>query len=250
MGKKPTLSVVIPALNEEGNLRDTVSAVYQAMGQMFDAYEMLIFDDGSTDNTGQIAEVLAREDKNIKVIHNPRTMGFGYNIRAGIERAKYEYVTMVPGDNEIPRVSIERLFRHTGPADIVVSYFTNQEIRPFHRQIVSRLYTTALNVIFGLDMKYYNGPFVCRRAVIQKVPVTTGGFAYLASNLIRILKMGHSFIEVGIPLGERRHGSSKAITPFNVIVVVKTILFLFLEIHVWDRDKFGSRPKRVLGQLI
>ncbi|HHT9131917.1 MAG TPA: glycosyltransferase family 2 protein [Candidatus Tripitaka californicus] len=247
--KKPSLSVVIPALNEEGNLENTVRAVYQAMDQRFSAYEILIFNDGSADTTGRIAETLATKDSNVKVIHNPRTMGFGYNIRAGIERARHEYVTMVPGDNEIPAGSIEQLFKHTGPADIVVSYFTNQEIRPFHRQIVSRLYTTALNLIFGLDMKYYNGPFVYRCTAVQRIPVTTGGFAYLASNLIRMLKMGHSFIEVGIPLEERKHGSSKAITVFNSIVVAKTIFLLFLEIYVWERGKFRNKPRRIVGQL-
>lgn len=249
MEKKPTLSVVVPALNEEGNLRHTIKSVHQAMGQKFDAYEILIFDDGSTDKTGRIAEELSKEDKNIAVIHNPRTMGFGYNICAGIERAKYEYVTMVPGDNEIPIDSIEQLFRHTGRADIVVSYFTNQGIRPLHRQIVSRIYTTALNLIFGLNMKYYNGPFVYRRTVAQKIPVTTGGFAYLASNLIRMVKMGYSFVEVGIRLGERKHGTSKAITPLNSVVVAKTILLLFLEIHLWEREKFGNKPEQVPGRL-
>lgn len=246
MVEKPSLSVVIPALNEEGNLEDAVKSVYQAMGQRFSAYEILIFNDGSTDATGRIAETLAARDSNIKVIHNPRTMGFGYNIHAGMEMVRYEYVTMVPGDNEIPAGSIEQLFKHTGPADIVVSYFTNQEIRPFYRQILSILYTTGLNLLFGLDMRYYNGPFVYRREVVKKIPVTTGGFAYLSSNLIRMLKMGHSFIEVGIPLGERKHGTSKAVTVSNTIVVVKTIFLLFLEIYVWRRDKFGNKPRRVV----
>ncbi|OHB89215.1 MAG: hypothetical protein A3E19_03255 [Planctomycetes bacterium RIFCSPHIGHO2_12_FULL_52_36] len=249
MDKKPSLSVIIPALNEEGSLESTVKAVYQAMGQRFSAHEILIFDDGSTDATGRIAETLAARDGNIKVIHNPRNMGFGYNIRAGIERARHEYVTMVPGDNEIPVGSIEQLFKHTGLADLVVSYFTNQEIRPFHRQIVSYLYTTTLNLLFGLDMKYFNGPFVYRRTAVQRIPVTTGGFAYLSSNLVRMLKMGHSFMEVGVLLEERKHGSSKAMTVFNSIVVVKTIFLLFLEIHVWERGKFRNKPRRVMGQL-
>jgi glycosyltransferase involved in cell wall biosynthesis len=249
MHEKPTLSVVVPALNEEKNLQEAVKAVYQAMGKKFDAYEILIFNDASTDDTGRIAEGLATQDENIKVIHNPKTMGFGYNIRAGIELARHEYVIMVPGDNEIPTDSIEQLFRHTGTADVVVSYFTNQEIRPLKRQIVSRLYTTILNLLFGLNLRYYNGPCVYRRTVVLKIPPMTGGFAYLASTLIRILKMGHSFVEVGILLGERRHGSSKAITLYNSLVVAKTILLLFLEIYFRKPEKFNNQPKRVERQL-
>ncbi len=248
MVEKPSLSVIIPALDEEGNLEDAMKSVYQAMDQRFSAYEILIFNDGSTDATGRIAETLAARDGNVKVIHNPRTMGFGYNINAGIERARYEYVTMVPGDNEIPSNSIEQLFKHTGPADIVASYFTNQEIRPFYRQILSILYTTVLNLIFGLDMKYYNGPFVYKLEVVKKIPIATGGFAYLASNLVRMLKMGHSFIEVGIPLGKRKYGASKAVTVSNTIVVARTLFLLFLEIYVWERGKFRNKPRRVVEQ--
>lgn len=250
MDRKPSLSVVIPALNEEGNLENTVRAVYQAMGQRFSEYEILVFNDGSTDATGKIAEALATKDPNIKVVHNPKTMGFGYNIHEGIKRARCEYVTMVPGDNEIPVQSIEQMFRATGQSDLVITYFTNQEIRPLQRRLVSSLYVAILNLLFGLNLWYYNGPCVYRREVIQKIPMATGGFAYLSSTLIKMLKMGHSFVEIGIPLGERKHGSSKAITLFNTIVVAKTILLLFLEIYVWERGKFSSAPRRVAGQLV
>lgn len=241
--KKPTLSVVIPALNEEGNLRDTVTAVCQAMGQKFDAYEIIIFDDSSTDRTGQIAEELANEDNNIKVIHNPRTMGFGYNIHAGIEQARYEYVTMVPGDNEIPVQSIEKMFNAVGPADIVITYFTNQEIRATHRRLISRLYTTILNFAFGLNLKYYNGPCVYRREVIQRTPRSTNGFAYLSSTLIRMLKQGHDYVEVGVELGQRHSGSSKALSLLNVILVAKTILLLAFETNVRRSPSQQKRTK-------
>lgn len=120
-----SISVIIPALNEEGNLRNTVDSVYQAMGKKFDTYEILIFNDGSTDATGKIAEDLAEKDKNVKVIHNPKTRGFGYNISEGIKRAKCEYVTLVPGDNEVPAESTQKMFQAVGQADIVTTYFSN-----------------------------------------------------------------------------------------------------------------------------
>ncbi len=229
MEKRPSLSVVIPALNEEGNLENTVRAVYQAMGQKFGTYEILIFNDGSTDGTGRVADALAVKDPNIKVIHNSRTMGFGYNIREGIRRARHEYVTMVPGDNEVPVQSIEKMLQATGQSDIVITYFTNQEIRPLHRRLISRLYTAILNLLFGLNLSYYNGPCVYRTEMIQKVPATTDGFAYLSSTLIRMLKEGRSYVEVGVELGRRQYGSSKALSISNAIVVAKTILLLALE---------------------
>ena len=73
----PSLTVVIPALNEEGNVETGVSDILTALGDRFYSYEILIFDDGSTDATGAIADRLAAQNQNIKVIHHEKNRGLG-----------------------------------------------------------------------------------------------------------------------------------------------------------------------------
>src|SRR2546427_11519710 len=90
---KPTVSVIIPALNEQENLAGAVTTVMEAIGDRFRDYELLIFDDGSTDSTGMIADRLAFENQHIRVIHNLRNMGFGYNFNRGVGLARMEYIT-------------------------------------------------------------------------------------------------------------------------------------------------------------
>ena len=73
--KKPTLSVVVPAYNEEENLSKAVENLLSAVKNKCGDYEILIFNDCSKDKTGVIADKLASKNKKIKAIHNERNRG-------------------------------------------------------------------------------------------------------------------------------------------------------------------------------
>lgn len=228
---KPSISFIIPALNEEGNLALAVVEVLGALDDDFSTYEILIFDDGSSDNTGRIADDLAAGNKNIKVIHNGRTMGFGYNYREGVRLAKCDYLIMIPGDNEMPGSSIKEILRHTGSADIIIPYVINKEVRSFFRRIISRTGMTIINLLFGLRIKYYNGPVLHKSEIIKTVPLTTSGFAYQIEALVRLLKSGYSYVEVGMNIRIRECGTTKIFRIKNLASVAKTVIKLFWEIH-------------------
>jgi glycosyltransferase involved in cell wall biosynthesis len=241
----PSISVIIPALNEENNIEPTVQEVLATIDDRFGSYELLIFDDGSTDNTGTIADALAAKYRGVKVIHNEHNMGLGYNYRKGIELAQNDYVVMFPGDNELLGISMEEMLSLIGVADIVVPYTVNYWIRPRLRQLISKAFTSAMNLLFGLRLKYYNGTVIHKSEIIKAVPISTSGFAYQAEILTRLIRSGHSFVEVGMRLREREHGSSKAFKLKNIAGVLKTIVKLALEIYVKDRRKYSKVGRNV-----
>lgn len=242
---KATLSVIIPALNEEGNLGAAVSTVLSAIGDRFADYELLVFDDGSADRTGAIADALAAADPHIRVIHNPRNMGFGYNYSRGVELARMDYVTMFPGDNEIPGEAVRTILSAVGSADIVVPYISTPAVRSGSRRVISAAFVALVNLLFGLRLRYFNGPCVHRRALLQSVPMKTHGFAYMAAILVRLIRSGCSYIEVPMPLQARQHGRSKAFKPKNVVSVVRTLGELFWEVRIAERDKYAGAVHRV-----
>lgn len=229
---KPSISFVIPALNEEGNLAAAVKEALGALNNNFSAYEILIFDDGSSDNTGKVAEDLAAQNNNIKVIHNGTTRGFGYNYREGVKLAKCDYVIMIPGDNEIPGSSIKEILRRTGEADIVIPYIINKQVRSLFRRIISKTGMTLINLLFGLRIKYYNGPVLHKSDIIKSTPLTTSGFAYQIEALVRLLKSGHTYVEVGMNIRIREYGSTKIFRIKNLASVARTVIKLFWEIYL------------------
>ena len=229
---KSSISVIIPALNEGNNIALTVNSVLSILKDKFSEYEIIIFDDASKDNTLVKANELANQNNRIKVIHNETTMGLGYNYSKGVKIAKNQYIVMVPGDNEIEQDSIKAMFEYIGKVDIITTYSVNLNIRPISRQIISKVFTGLMNFLFNLNLNYYNGLSIHKRDLLNSIQMTTYGFAYHAEILVRLIKKGCTFAEVGMYLKKREYGKSKAFAFKNVISVLKTILKLFVDIRL------------------
>ena len=227
-----TLSIIIPAFNEEKNIESAVKNAILATEGKFSDYEILLFDDCSRDQTGIIADKLAKNNSRIKVIHNKKNEGFAYNYKKGVELAKNDYIAMVPGDDEISAESVSEIFNLVGKADIIIPYTVNYQIRSLSRQIVSYSFTTLMNLLFGLKLKYYNGPVVHRRELIKSVPIKSKSFAFQAEVLVKLIKKGHGFIEVGMRIKDRKYSKSRISFIRDILRVLKTMVGLFKEIYL------------------
>lgn len=223
---KPSLSVIIAAYNEESNLESAVNSILSALNGYFSSYEILIYDDGSSDKTSEIADRLAATHPAIKAVHNGRNRGLGYSIQNGFELASKEYVTWCAGDNPMFQESLTEMFRNTGKADVVTSYVANPEFRAPYRRWLSQSYVMILNCLFGLKMRYYNGFAIYKSELVKKIRTSTQGFSFLAEILVLLVKSGHSYLEVPTHHRVRAHGQSKAFSIRNIRDILKTLLHL------------------------
>jgi glycosyltransferase involved in cell wall biosynthesis len=223
----------VTALNEERHIRDAVREAKTAIGDKFAAWELLLFDDGSTDRTGAIMDELAAEDPDhVKVVHHDRPRNVGAVYREGIALARSEYVTIIPGDNENPSCSLEPAFAAIGRADVVVPYVERTKKRSFARNAVSRSYVRLLNGLFGLGLRYYNGTVVHRTDLVRRVTITTDSFAFQAEALVKVLRAGASFVEVAVEVDPKPERETKAFRVKNVYGVVAGVTALAWNVHV------------------
>jgi dolichol-phosphate mannosyltransferase len=229
-----SVSVVIPCLNEEENLRETYENVVAALRDTAEEWEILIFDDGSSDKTGEIADAIAEKDSTVRVVHHPSNKGFGYTFTKGLSIARMTHIAVMPGDNEISFESIRRIFRLLGKADVVIPFTMNMEVRPWSRRLVSRLFTVLMNSIFRCELQYYNGPALHRTELVRALDVKTSGFAFQPVMLVKLIRRGHSVCEVDMYLQRKRNYRSSAVRLKNIVSVIMAISTLAFE--VW-RDK-------------
>ena len=206
-----SMTLLVPAFNEATNLAPTIERLIDALTITIEDFEIIIVNDGSTDNTHDIAEQIAKRHSMVRVIHNKQNMGLGYSYKRGYQEANKEFFVYIPGDNTWPYRSFVELFGNLGRAEIVTSYSTNPEVRPLGRRIISHLYTYALNWLFGLRMQYFNGLTIYPVSFLRLDPASTFGFGFQAEVLIKALYSGLSYIEVGLPIDERSAGASKAL---------------------------------------
>jgi len=230
-----SISIIIPAYNEEKKLAPTVNFALNALNRHSIAdFEIVIFDDASTDKTGEVADKLASEYPEIKVVHNPKNMNLGFNFVRGVQLAAKEFVGMIPGDNEMEPESLDNIFQVLGKADIIIPYIKNPEARPWGRRFLSKTYITIINTAFGFNLRYFNGGCYFKTAMVKSIPVSTFGFAYMTEILVKILKSypATSFIEVPMINRVRERGATKAFRIKNIASVFKTFLKLFWDVQI------------------
>ena len=226
-----SLSVLVPAYNEEAGLAATVDHLLQALTATVEDFEIIVVDDGSVDATPKIGDELARRHPRVRCLHNERNRGLGYCYLRGIREARKSHFVYIPGDNSWPEASVKDIVGHLGKADIVTSYATNPEVRRNWRRWVSSLYTVAVNLLFLRRMTYYNGLTIYPRAFLLANPPTTYGFGFQSETLLKALADRLTYVEVGVPIDEDASTTSKAITARNVLSVVKTVARTFFAIH-------------------
>ena len=135
------ISVVIPAFNEEGSIENTIKELHDVLKKMkFSRFEIILIDDGSTDNTKKITNKL-----NIKVISNPENIGYGFSLKRGITKAKFETVWIIDADQTYPIEEFPRLHeQYLKGFDMVIgqrtgNFYTESPLKFFLRRILKFL---------------------------------------------------------------------------------------------------------------
>ena len=105
--ENPLISVIIPIYNVEKFLKPCVCSV---LDQTYSNLEILLIDDGSTDNSGQICDSLSKKDKRIRVIHK-KNGGLSDARNIGILKSKGEYISFIDSDDKVKPKFIETLYQ-------------------------------------------------------------------------------------------------------------------------------------------
>ena len=210
-----SVSVFIPALNEEKTLTEAVQSIRRVLNRLYHDREILIFNDGSTDRTGAIAEELARGNTRIRVFHHATPQDIGGCCRRAIRLARKKFFVMFPGDNENDAEAMVALFRKTGQSDMIIPFPENPEVRPFIRRVLSRVFVWILNRISGLHLKYYNGTVLYRIRRLRESVFVTDGFGYQAEILTRLIQRGCSYQQVSVRIRPRPRRCSRALSFSN-----------------------------------
>ena len=135
------ISVVIPAFNEEGSIENTIKELHDVLKKMkFSRFEIILVDDGSTDKTKKITKKL-----NIKVISNPENIGYGFSLKRGITKAKFETVWIIDADQTYPIEEFPKLYeQYLKGFDMVIgqrtgNFYIESPLKFFLRRILKFL---------------------------------------------------------------------------------------------------------------
>lgn len=242
---KNSLTVLIPAHNEAAGIQGAYKLVTDSLRTAdIGDYEIILLtntsSDGSHDGTPDVAARIAEEDSRVKHFHTPFFTGLGFKYREGIYAATKDYVMTVPGHNLTEDNSVLSIMLHLGQADAIFTYTGNTEIRPPEARLVSKIYVTLCNVLFGTDMRYFNGISIVRRDLLSKISLTADDHSCLAEIIVRLIKSGVKYIELPQML-KPSNRTGKAWDAENLFKVLGSLLSLFWRINVSEAELGENR---------
>ena len=209
------LSIVIPVFNEGSTIQKLVDAVRAVPLDK----EIIVVDDGSTDETPAVLQFLEREYDNVQVIRHAENLGKGAALRTGFSHAKQDIVIVQDGDLEYDPREYPRLIQPIldGKADVVYgSRFIggrSHRILYFWHSMGNRLLTLLSNVFTNLNLSDMETCYkVFTRDIIQQVKLCENGFGFEPEVTAKIAKIPNVRIyEVGISYAGRTYQEGKKI---------------------------------------
>ncbi len=244
---KPSLSVIMLTYNEINSLRLAYNLLMNALKKagIID-YEIIIattvsptgFHDGSPD----LAVQISKENSRVHYVHSEVYKGMAHDFQKALEIASKEYVTMVPGSNVFEENSLAYVLSNLGRAEGIIAYTVNLEVRPFLVRWISRCFVLVCNILFVLNIKYYNGIFIFPTKFFRAVQTSALGGEYAAEILIYLLKSGAKYIQVPQIINPLLH-AGRTFSLRNIKAAIKTLIFLFWKIH-FERKRINLSALR------
>jgi len=235
--QKHSLSIIMPAYNQASGLKRAYLGALGALhGAGISDYEIFIVTNispiGSHDGTPDIAQQLANSDFHVKAIHYNSYVGLGFKYRETLKLASKEYVVMVPGSGDCVVGKMVDVFRHIGRVSVIFTYTINPKARAFYMRFAAKTFVVLCNILFGLNLKYYNGLSVYPRGLLARVPMTSDNPAYNAEILIYLLKSGFDYIELPQEIRRPSTGPGKTFRIGSVFGSLKTLMYLFWNVQI------------------
>ena len=231
-----TLTLVLPAHNEAGNIERVVASFLDAGDRMALALRILIVDDGSTDATGPICLNLAENNPSVRCVQHSSNVGYGGALISGFRAAEGDYVALADADGQFHPSDFIRLLEHVESYDVVVGY-RQDRADPQGRRLMGRVWSWIGRWIFEIPIRDLNcGLKIFRRSIVADLPLRCVGPGINLELMTHVVMAGIPIKEVPCThyprvVGEQSGGTLRVISRALPELV-----------HVW-RLKRGKGPR-------
>lgn len=212
-----SISVVIMAYNEAANIRAVSEEILGALERLGQEHEVIIINDGSTDDTELAAQQIALENSSVRIISHASNLGLGGVYRTGFAEAKRDLITFFPADGQFPASILSLFVPMMGEYDMVLGYLPKRQ-----SSLIARLLSRAERVLYRLlfgEMPEFQGILMFKRQMLAKIPLrSTGrGWAILIELIYRAARGKYKLCSIPTEMKARLSGRSK-VNNFRTIV--------------------------------
>ena len=203
------LTLILPAFNEVEGIALAVAEADDVLGDCFVQYEILVIDDGSTDDTAAVVAGLASTRPRVRLIRHGVNRGYGAAQRTGFEAARYGRVAFTDADRQFDLRDLVPLTRMTQRSPVVVGFRVNRQ-DPVRRRFLSWGYNVLARAWLGTHVRDCDCALkVFRREALSHLMPSSRGFFVNTEMLATANRLGFEVTELPVTHRPRLHGVSK-----------------------------------------
>ena len=234
---KPAVSVLVPAKDEAENLPLFMQLCDETFRARPELYEVIVIDDGSTDDSARVLDGLAATYPFLRVVRHRSQRGIADALRSGYLAARSDILVFFPADLQFKPEDIPRLVAPilAGESDMVTGFKQGA----YEKAFVSRIYNGLSRTLFHVPVRDLNNVKAYRREIMEDQPARPDWHRYM---IVLAAAKGYTVTEIPVPLYPRHAGKSK----FGISRIPTGVLDM---LAVWFELRFGRKPLLAFGML-
>ena len=230
MNKIKSISLMFPLYKDKSTVELMITKSSAVLKKLNSKYEIIIVDDGCPQNSGKLAEKIAKKFANINTFFHKKNLGYGAALKTGLKKCKNDWIFMIDGDAEYDVDDLFRLLRVSKNYDLVITYRYKKKYTTY-RIIISWVYNVILRLIFNIKFRDIStGSRLVSKKLIQRIKLKSNSPFVGAELAIKAGLAGYKVGEIGIHTYPRTFGTGTSVSFKNILLTLKDMILLFFRI--------------------
>lgn len=229
---------MLPAYNEEHNVRIAVERALEALPAIVDDFEVIVVDDGSRDRTAAVARELVEEHHpRVRLVRHRANRGYGAAIRSGFRAGRFDLLFYTDADNQFDVGDLEWFLPLAHDHDVVIG-FRVYRYDTVLRSVLSWVYNRLVSVLFRVRVRDVDCAFkLIRREVWEKIDLESSDFFVDTELVAKARKWNFRIAEKGVRHYPRLAGET-TVRSSDIPNTLRTVA------RMWRRIYFPTRAIR------
>jgi glycosyltransferase involved in cell wall biosynthesis len=219
----PELSIVIPAYNEGATVAPVLADYRTVAARLASRFEIIVCDDGSTDQTASELNRAASAIPELEVISNQSNRGIPETMKRLYSRARGTWIFFAPADHQVPASALERMWAAREGASLVVGRRVPRR-DPATRIVAAELYSALVRILFRLPIHDIDSVKLYRAEALRRVSLRSMSNFFEAEILVTLHRRRLPLREVEIEHRPRLAGRAKGVTPLSALLAILDVL--------------------------
>ena len=241
---KIDLTIFFPVYNDERTIRTVTEKAIRVCEELAQNFEVIIIDDCSPDQSGKIADQLAREYSCVRVIHHEKNRGYGAAVKSGFKNSRYEWICFTDGDDEYDIEDVKKIIKLKDFYDLIIT-FRYKKLYSEKRIFISNIYNKILRWMFRTQYRDIStGLRMIRKSLLDEIHITSDSPFIGAEITIKTMLKGYRIGEMGIQTFPRQFGKGSVTSFKNIMATISDMRRIYREIFSDDYDLPESRGRK------